>query len=65
MPDPDQDYQNALHYTVFPRKVHGTDGSVEWHWGELFPRVGFIVANLCWRSRRRWSRDVTRERIKE
>jgi len=26
MLDPDQDYQNALHYTVFPRKVHGTDG---------------------------------------
>ena len=22
---------------------------VEWHRGELFPRVGFIVTNLCWR----------------
>jgi hypothetical protein len=25
---------------------------VEWHAGELFPRVGFIVTNLKWRSRR-------------
>ncbi|MBM4002867.1 MAG: IS1380 family transposase, partial [Planctomycetes bacterium] len=24
---------------------------VEWHVGELFPRVGFIVTNLTWRSR--------------
>ena len=22
---------------------------VEWHAGELFPRVGFIVTNLCWK----------------
>jgi len=25
---------------------------VEWHAGELFPRVGFIVTNLTWRSKR-------------
>jgi hypothetical protein len=25
---------------------------VEWHKGELFPRVGFIVTNLPWPSRR-------------
>jgi len=25
---------------------------VEWHRGELFPRVGFIVTNLSWRSKR-------------
>ena len=25
---------------------------VEWHAGELFPRVGFIVTNLTWRSNR-------------
>jgi hypothetical protein len=25
---------------------------VEWHAGELFPRVGFIVTNLKWRSQR-------------
>jgi len=24
---------------------------VEWHMGELFPRVGFIVTNLSWRSK--------------
>jgi hypothetical protein len=25
---------------------------IEWHQGELFPRVGFIVTNLTWRSNR-------------
>ena len=25
---------------------------IEWHQGELFPRVGFIVTNLSWRSKR-------------
>jgi len=25
---------------------------VEWHQGELFPRVGFIVTNLPWRCKR-------------
>jgi hypothetical protein len=25
---------------------------VEWHQGELFPRVGFIVTNLTWQSKR-------------
>jgi hypothetical protein len=25
---------------------------VEWHAGELFPRVGFIVTNLTWRARK-------------
>jgi hypothetical protein len=25
---------------------------VEWHAGELFPRIGFIVTNLKWRSKR-------------
>ena len=24
---------------------------IEWHAGELFPRVGFIVTNLSWRSK--------------
>ena len=23
---------------------------IEWHSGELFPRIGFIVTNLCWKS---------------
>lgn len=25
---------------------------IEWHQGELFPRVGFIVTNLTWRNKR-------------
>jgi hypothetical protein len=25
---------------------------VEWHAGELFPRVGFIVTNLTWRAQK-------------
>jgi hypothetical protein len=25
---------------------------VEWHAGELFPRVGFIVTNLSWRAKK-------------
>ena len=32
-----------------PRRVVA---KVEWHRGELFPRVGFIVTNLAWRSKR-------------
>jgi Transposase DDE domain group 1 len=32
-----------------PRRVIA---KVEWHRGELFPRVGFIVTNLAWRSKR-------------
>ncbi len=32
-----------------PRRVVA---KVEWHQGELFPRVGFVVTNLKWSSRR-------------
>jgi len=32
-----------------PRRVVA---KVEWHAGELFPRVGFIATNLTWRSKR-------------
>jgi hypothetical protein len=32
-----------------PRRVVA---KVEWHAGELFPRVGFIVTNLSWRAKR-------------
>ena len=31
-----------------PRRVVA---KVEWHTGELFPQVGFIVTNLSWRSK--------------
>jgi len=29
-----------------PRRVVA---KIEWHAGELFPRIGFIVTNLCWK----------------
>ena len=32
-----------------PRRVVA---KVEWHMGELFPRIGFIVTNLTWQSKR-------------
>jgi hypothetical protein len=32
-----------------PRRVVA---KIEWHAGELFPRIGFIVTNLRWRSKR-------------
>jgi hypothetical protein len=32
-----------------PRRVVS---KIEWHAGELFPRIGFIVTNLTWRSKR-------------
>jgi len=32
-----------------PRRVVA---KIEWHNGELFPRIGFIVTNLKWRSKR-------------
>ncbi len=31
-----------------PRRVVA---KVEWHYGELFPRIGFIVTNLNWHSK--------------
>ena len=42
---------------------------VEWHRGELFPRVGFIVTNLTWRSKNVVKfyngRGTAEQRIKE
>ena len=32
-------------------KAHRVVAKVEWHAGELFPRIGFIVANLNWHSK--------------
>ena len=34
------------------RQARRVVAKVEWHQGELFPRVGFIVTNLTWRSKR-------------
>ena len=33
-------------------KARRVVAKVEWHQGELFPRVGFIVTNLTWRNKR-------------
>jgi hypothetical protein len=30
---------------------------VEWHPGELYPRVGFLVMNLCRRTAEQWIRE--------
>ena len=42
---------------------------VEWHAGELFPRVGFLVTNLKWRFKRvvrfYHARGTAEQRIKE
>jgi len=39
-----------------PSGMHASMGiqvaKVEWHGGELFPRVGFIVTNLSWKAKR-------------
>ena len=31
-------------------RPHGVVSKIEWHAGELFPRIGFIVTNLRWKS---------------
>jgi hypothetical protein len=46
-------FYHSFHYRagswVCARRVVA---KVEWHAGELFPRVGFLVTNLKWRSKR-------------
>lgn len=42
-------FQYQAKFWHHPRRVVA---KVEWHRGELFPRVGFIVTNLSWRSKR-------------
>jgi hypothetical protein len=32
-------------------KARRVVAKVEWHYGELFPRIGFIVTNLSWQSK--------------
>jgi hypothetical protein len=45
-------------YASFPYRAGSWDSArrvvvkVEWHAGELFPRVGFIVTNLNWRAKK-------------
>jgi hypothetical protein len=42
-------FQYQANYSHQPRRVVA---KVEWHQGELFARVGLIVTNLTWRSKR-------------
>ena len=38
--------------TTLREKLVKIGAKVEWHAGELFPRVGFLVTNLKWRCKR-------------
>jgi hypothetical protein len=48
----------VVHYHDFMYQAGSWDqerrvvAKIEWHQGELFPRVGFIVTNLSWRCKR-------------
>ena len=50
-------YRPKVFYHSFQYQAKSWDRSrrvvakVEWHRGELFPRVGFLVTNLSWRSK--------------
>ena len=48
-------YHNFRYRAVSWKHERRVVAKVEWHAGELFPRVGFIVTNL-----RRWSRKVVK-----
>src|SRR6516164_77610 len=62
-------------YTSFRYRAGSWDqarrvvAKVEWHAGELFPRVGFLVTNLKWRCKRvvrfYHARGTAEQRIKE
>jgi Transposase DDE domain group 1 len=45
-------YQSFQYQAKSWRHSRRVVAKVEWHQGELFPRVGFIVTNLTWRSQR-------------
>lgn len=48
-------YHNFRYRAVSWKRPRRVVAKVEWHAGELFPRVGFIVTNL-----RRWSKKVVK-----
>jgi hypothetical protein len=48
-------YHNFRYQAVSWKRPRRVVAKVEWHQGELFPRVGFIVTNL-----RRWSKKVVK-----
>jgi len=46
-------FYHSFHYQVKSwQRSRRVVAKVEWHRGELFPRVGFVVTNLSWRSKR-------------
>ncbi len=54
-------YKPKVSYASFSYQAQSWDrprrvvAKVEWHWDELFPRVGFIVTNMT-----RWSKKVVK-----
>ena len=44
-------YESFQYQAASWDKARRVVGKVEWHAGELFPRVGFIVTNLRWKSK--------------
>ena len=45
-------YDDFLYQAASWDKARRVVAKIEWHQGELFPRVGFIVTNLSWRCKR-------------
>jgi hypothetical protein len=45
-------YHDFMYQAASWDKARRVVAKVEWHQGELFPRVGFIVTNLPWRCKR-------------
>ena len=45
-------YYNLRYWAVTWECARRVVVKVEWHAGELFPRVGFIVTNLKWRAKK-------------
>jgi hypothetical protein len=44
-------YESFMYQAQSWNKARRIVAKVEWHYGELFPRIGFIVTNLNWHSR--------------
>ena len=44
-------YHSFQYQAKFWQQARRVVAKIEWHAGELFPRVGFIVTNLSWRSK--------------
>ena len=48
-------YKSFLYQAQSWNKPRRVVDKVEWHYEELFPRIGFIVTNLNWHSKERGS----------